>query len=95
MSYAGVVWAPLYATKTSKDNFFTICNNSPIEKLNIKLCKYILGVPKSSTNDAVRGELGRCLEQAGWLQGISIVFNTARINVTAKIIFSEQQSRNV
>ena len=59
VSYAGVVWAPLYATKTSEDNFFTICNNSPIEKLNIKLCKYILGVHKSSTNDAVRGELGR------------------------------------
>ena len=59
MSYASVVWAPLYYTKTSKDNFFTLCNNSPIEKLNIKLCKYILGVNKSLTNDAVRGELGR------------------------------------
>ena len=37
----------------------SVCDMSPIEKLNIKLCKYILGVHKSSTNDAVRGELGR------------------------------------
>ena len=27
--------------------------------MNVKLCKYLLGVHKSCTNDAVRGELGR------------------------------------
>ena len=30
-----------------------------IEKLNLHLCKFILGVCRKSTNDAVRGELGR------------------------------------
>ena len=35
------------------------CNDTYIEKLNVKLCKYLLGVHKSSTNNAVRGELGR------------------------------------
>ena len=30
-----------------------------IEKLNVKLCKYVLGASRKSCNDAVRGELGR------------------------------------
>ena len=30
-----------------------------IEMLNVKLCKYVLGVSHKSCNDAVRGELGR------------------------------------
>ena len=59
LTYAGVVWGPLYAHKISTDNFFTTCNDSPIERLNVKLCKYLLGVHKKSTNNAVRGELGR------------------------------------
>ena len=37
----------------------SVCDMSPIEKHNVKLCKYIIGVHKSSTNVAVRGELGR------------------------------------
>ena len=59
LTYAGVVWGPLYAHKMSQENFFTTCNDSPIERLNVKLCKYLLGVHKKSTNNAVRGELGR------------------------------------
>ena len=59
VTYASVVWAPLYAHKTNMDNFMQTCNDSPVEKLNVKLCKYLLGVHKSSTNNAVRGELGR------------------------------------
>ena len=59
LTYAGVVWGPLYAHRISKDNFSSTCNDSPIERLNVKLCKYILGVHKKSTNNAVRGELGR------------------------------------
>ena len=59
LTYAGVVWGPLYAHKITYDNFFTLCNDSPIEKINVKLCKYLLGVHKKSTNNAVRGELGR------------------------------------
>ena len=31
----------------------------PLEKINIRLCKYLLGVGKKTTNNAVRGELGR------------------------------------
>ena len=59
LTYAGTIWAPLYAHKISIENFFTTCNDSPIERLNVKLCKYLLGVHKKSTNNAVRGELGR------------------------------------
>ena len=59
LSYGGVVWGPLYAHKTNLQNFMNICNYSPIEKLNVKMCKYLLGVHRKSTNDAVRGELGR------------------------------------
>ena len=35
------------------------CDNAVIEKINVKLCKYLLGVGKRTTNAAVRGELGR------------------------------------
>ena len=59
LSYAGVVWGPLYASKVNISNFNSICNDCPIEKLNTRMCRYILGVHRKSTNDAVRGELGR------------------------------------
>ena len=59
VSYGGVIWGPLYARKVNENNFMTSCNDSPIERLNVKLCKYLLGVHRKSTNDAVRGELGR------------------------------------
>ena len=59
LSYGGTVWAPLYANKVNTSNFNDICNNSPVENLNTRMCKYLLGVHRKSTNDAVRGELGR------------------------------------
>ena len=59
LSYGGIVWGPLYAKKVTTANFMSSCNDSSVEKLNIKMCKYLLGVHKKSTNDAVRGELGR------------------------------------
>ena len=59
LSYGGIVWAPLYANNLNANNFNTVCNNSPMEKLNVRLCKYLLGVHRKSTNDAVRGETGR------------------------------------
>ena len=59
VSYASVVWGPLYAKKMNQENLYDFCNKSPIEKLNLKLCKFLLGVHSKSTNDAVRGELGR------------------------------------
>ena len=37
----------------------SICDKQPYEKLNVKLCKYSLGVGKHATNAAVLGELGR------------------------------------
>ena len=39
--------------------FYKFCNDLIIEKLNIKACKFILGLNKHSTNAAARGELGR------------------------------------
>ena len=35
------------------------CDKSELEKVNLKLCKYILGVGRYSTNLAVKGDLGR------------------------------------
>ena len=40
-------------------NIVNICDDMPLEKINIRLCKYLLGVGKKTTNNAVRGELGR------------------------------------
>ena len=59
ISYGGAIWGPFYAQKANTDNFMSICNNAPLEKLNVRFCKYLLGVHRKSTNDAVRGELGR------------------------------------
>ena len=59
VSYVGFVWAPLCAHQIKYQHYFiNICNDFPIEP-NVKLCKYILGTHKSSTNNAVKGELGR------------------------------------
>ena len=59
VSYACVVWAPLYAINMNQDNLFDLCNTFSSEKLNLKFCKYLLGVHRKSTNAAVRGEIGR------------------------------------
>ena len=37
----------------------SVCDSLTCEIINMKLCKYILGVNKHATNDAVRGERGR------------------------------------
>ena len=34
-------------------------DSNEVEKINVKLCKYVLDVSRKSSNDAVRGELGR------------------------------------
>lgn len=59
LTYAAEVWGPLAAHNINKKDFKTICDSINVEKLNIKLCKYLLGVNRKSVNDAVRGELGR------------------------------------
>ena len=40
-------------------NLKSVCDSFPCEIINMKLCKYILGVNKHATNYAVIGELGR------------------------------------
>ena len=59
LTYSSVIWGPLYAKSMNEENLYDICNNSPIERLNLKLCKFLLGVHSKSTNAAVRGETGR------------------------------------
>ena len=59
LSYGSEVWGPFIAQKACETNLRTVLDTAPCEILNIKLCKYILGVNKHATNDAVRGELGQ------------------------------------
>ena len=59
ISYAGVVWGPLLTDKITHGNFMNVCDKAPIERLNIRFCKYLLGVHKFASNAAVKGELGR------------------------------------
>ena len=58
LTYGSPVWGPTLVKESSKD-FKKICDSAISEKINVKLCKYILGSGKYSVNDAVRGELGR------------------------------------
>ena len=46
LSYGGIVWGPLYAKKVTTANFMSSCNDSSVENLNIKMCKYLLGAYK-------------------------------------------------
>jgi hypothetical protein len=57
--YGCEIWAPLLCRGLNSSNFMHLCDSSVLEKVNIKLCKYVLGVSRKSTNAAVRGELGR------------------------------------
>ena len=59
LSYASEVWGPTYLKKLDKADFRVLCDTHVVEKLNVKLCKYLLGVNKKSVNSAVLGELGR------------------------------------
>ena len=45
--------------KVDKQDFRTLCDSTYCEKLNIRLCKYLLCVGKRTTNAAVPAELGR------------------------------------
>ena len=57
--YGSEIWGPLLCRGLNSSNFMHLCDSSELEKINIKLCKYVLGVSKKSTNAAVKGELGR------------------------------------
>ena len=54
-------WGTLSAYKINNNNLslFEAFKDWEFEKLNIKFCKYLLGVNKKSTNIAVLSELGR------------------------------------
>ena len=57
--YGCEVWCPFYLHQIKESNFNDLCEKFPIEKLNIKFCKYLLGVHWKASNLAVRGELGK------------------------------------
>ena len=59
ISYGCEVWSPYLIKNLSENNILQVCDKCVFEKINVKLCKYILGVRKFATNAAVRGELGR------------------------------------
>ena len=56
--YGCEVWGPCLSTKLKPDNIYSVFDTFPIEKLNMKFCRYLLGVKRNSPNAAVRGELG-------------------------------------
>ena len=59
INYASVILGPLTFKFFNSENIMAKCNDYPAESLNIKFCKYLLGVHKFSMNNAIRGELGR------------------------------------
>ena len=58
-TYCGSIWGVLCTGKNLDIYDINFYDKAPLERLNIKLCKYLLGVNKFSVNHAVRGELGR------------------------------------
>ena len=59
LSYGCEVWGPFIAQKLTGSDIKSVADRAPCENVNVKLCKYLLGVSKYATNDAVKGELGR------------------------------------
>ena len=64
LTYGIEVWGPLLIanenlSKVQNHTLKVMLEPTIIEKLNLHLCKYVLGVSRKATNDAVRGEIGR------------------------------------
>ena len=61
--YSSEVWGMFNMTsklkKSKNDLIYDLYNDHKIEKLNLNLCKSILGVGSKASNLAVFGELGR------------------------------------
>ena len=57
--YGSEAWSPFYAKNINDNNFLSLCEKFPAEKLHTKFCRYLLGVSRKTTNIAVRAELGR------------------------------------
>ena len=50
----------MFSTKTDEFNpYEKIFNNLPIEKVNLSMCRYTLGVSRKTCKAALYGELGR------------------------------------
>ena len=58
-TYAGSVWGVLCTGKLFDVHDLNYYDKAPLEKVNLKLCRYLLGVNKYSCKHAVRGEIGR------------------------------------
>ena len=56
--YGWKVWAPFKLKSLTPDNLLVLCEKCPIEKINNKFCKYLLGLHKYSSNLTSKGELG-------------------------------------
>ena len=58
LNYCSEIWAPFFLKNINSINLTKLYDKNPLEVVHLKFCKYMLGVHKHSTNDAVRGELG-------------------------------------
>ena len=59
LTYASEAWGPFLIHNMNDSNFMTPGEKTPIENVNIRFCRYVLGVHRKSCNAAVRGELGQ------------------------------------
>ena len=59
LMYCCEIWTILVNPKLCNSNLFSLCDSSPWEKLNLSMCKYLLGIRRNSSNAAARGEIGR------------------------------------
>lgn len=57
--YGSEVWGPYYAADLSEENIISKSEALPAEKILLRYCKFLLGVRRNSSNQAVRGELGQ------------------------------------
>ena len=57
--YCAEVWTILLCPRLSNENLVKSADTQLYEKLNLNLCKYLLGVRRNTSNVASRGELGR------------------------------------
>jgi len=55
LNYGCEAWAPFLLKGLNDSNFLHLCNSAALENINIKFCKYILGVHRKSSNIAVLG----------------------------------------
>ena len=62
LCYASELWSACDLGKRkfrTEDGLAKYLDSTPIEKVHVKFCKFIMGVNKRAVNLAVKGELGR------------------------------------